>query len=114
MLGIAVAAIAISTPAINWKKTELVLGEIRKGELVELNFTFTNEGPEAIQILDAKGSCGCTEVKYPKDQIEPGETAEITAKFKSDKTGPFNKTVTVKTSSEETPTILRFRGTIVE
>ena len=114
LIGIAVAAMALINPDIKWEKTELILGEIKKGELVELNFSFTNDGTTAIKILEAKGSCGCTEVAFTREEIQPGESAEITAKFKSEKVGPFNKTVTVSTTGEENPTVLKFRGTIVE
>ena len=54
-------------------------------------FEFTNSTNKSLQILEAKGSCGCTNVEYPKEAIQPGETAWITANFKSGKAGAFKK-----------------------
>ena len=113
MLGIAVAVIA-STTSIEWKKTSLDLGEVKKGETKELTFEFTNNGDQAVRILEAKGSCGCTVVDYNKDEILPGESATIAANFKSSKVGMFKKTVRVKTTASENFTTLHFSGEVVE
>lgn len=112
-LGVAVAAIAhVST--ITWKSMNLDLGEIKSGEVTELSFEFTNDGTETIKILDAKGSCGCTVVDYTEDDILPGESAEISANFKSSKVGQFRKSVKVKTTASEEYVQLYFKGEVVE
>ena len=113
MLGIAVAVIA-STTSIEWKKTSLDLGVVKKGETKELTFEFTNNGDQAVRILEAKGSCGCTVVDYNKDEILPGESATIAANFKSSKVGMFKKTVRVKTTASDDYTTLHFSGEVIE
>ena len=114
LLGIVVAAMAITHPNISWERTELSLGQLKAGEQVELNFSFINDGTEAITILEAKGSCGCTEISFSEEEIAPGERATVLAKFRSDKLGVFNKTVKVRTSASVEPTVLRFQGTVIE
>lgn len=112
-LGIAVAVMAhVST--ISWTSTNLQLGEVKINELKELSFTFTNTGQEAVTILEAKGSCGCTVVDFPKGEIKPGASATIKANFKSAKVGAFRKDVKVKTTASEEYTLLYFSGEIVE
>lgn len=113
MLGIAVAAVAHMN-SIKWKSTSLEIGSVKAGELVELSFEFTNEGTSVVQILEAKGSCGCTVVDFPKDEISPGESATISANFKSSKPGQFRKSVKVKTTASEEYTQLYFNGEVVE
>ncbi|SNS91791.1 Protein of unknown function [Ekhidna lutea] len=113
MLGIAVAVIAGMSP-LKWKTTSIDLGQVTKNESKELSFDFTNSTGQAITILEAKGSCGCTNVKFPKDEIKPGESASVTASFKSGKVGTFKKNIRIKTSASEEYTYLHFKGEVVE
>jgi len=112
-LGIAVAVMAhVST--INWKTTNLELGKVKANEVKELSFTFTNTGDQPVTILEAKGSCGCTVVDFPKGEIKPGASATIKANFKSAKVGMFRKDVKVKTTESDEYTVLYFSGEVVE
>ncbi|WP_421874736.1 DUF1573 domain-containing protein [Marinoscillum sp.] len=113
MLGIAVAALAAISPSITWKTTLLDLGEVKAGISQDIAFEFTNNGDQPLTILEAKGSCGCTNVKFPKEAISPGETASITATFLSKKEGVFKKNIKIKTSSSEEYTYLFFKGEVV-
>ena len=112
-LGLAVAAMAHFS-VISWKTTNLEIGQVKSGELKELSFEFTNDGTEAIQILEARGFCGCTVVDFPKTSILPGASATIAANFKSSKTGQFKKKIKVRTSASEDYTYLYFNGVVVE
>lgn len=109
MLGVAVAAVAAVNP-LTWKATTLELGSLPVGESVALKFEFTNTSQEAVRILEAKGSCGCTEVKVTKNEVAPGETSEITAVFVAKSAGAFKKSIEVKTSLSDEPTRLYFSG----
>ena len=112
LVGIAVAAMAINT-SISWEATSIYLGEVKSGESVDLSFNFTNTSDAAIQITNAKGSCGCTNVQYPQTSIGPGEQAAITATFNSSKAGVFKKNIRITTSISEEPTYLYFSGEVV-
>ncbi|MEO9872726.1 DUF1573 domain-containing protein [Ekhidna sp.] len=113
MLGIAVAAMAAVAP-IKWKTTSIDLGQVTKNEMKNLSFEFTNVTKSSIQILEAKGSCGCTNVKFPSGEIKAGETASITANFRSGSVGAFKKNIRIKTSESEEYTYLNFKGEVVE
>ena len=113
MMGIVVAAVASVGP-ITWSSTSLDLGQVSAGSSTPIEFEFTNTGDEAVTILDAKGSCGCTQVSYPKEAILPGESARITASFSSKKAGTFKKNIKITTSVSEEPTYLYFSGEVVE
>ncbi|MFL2619387.1 MAG: DUF1573 domain-containing protein [Flavobacteriales bacterium] len=64
-------------------------GNVNEGEIVKTVFTFTNTSENDLYIVDARGSCGCTVPKYPKNvAIKPGETGEIEVNF--DTTGRPN------------------------
>lgn len=112
-LGIAVAVVAGISP-LKWKTTSLEIGSVPMNETQELSFEFTNTTAEPIQILEAKGSCGCTNVKYPEGLIKAGETASVTAEFRSGRTGAFKKNIRIKTTESESYTYLHFSGEVVE
>ena len=64
-------------------------GNVNEGEMAKTVFTFTNTSENDLYIVDARGSCGCTVQKYPKNvAIKPGETGEIEVNF--DTTGRPN------------------------
>ena len=113
MLGIAVAVVAGMSP-LKWKTTSIDLGQISKGEVQALSFEFTNTSSETIRIVEAKGSCGCTKIEYPKTEIKAGETASISANFQSGKIGTFKKNIKIKTSESDEYTYLYFQGEVVE
>ena len=57
-------------------------GNIDEGKIAKTVFTFTNTSKNDLYIVDARGSCGCTVPKYPKNiAIKPGETGEIQLNF---------------------------------
>ena len=64
-------------------------GNVNEGEMAKTVFTFTNTSENDLYIVDARGSCGCTVPKYPKNvAIKPGESGEIEVNF--DTTGRPN------------------------
>ena len=70
-------------------------------------FTFTNTGSEPLIIEDAKGSCGCTVPKFPKEPIKPGATGEIEVVYSPGKQqGSQNKTVTITANTDPVSTTL--------
>lgn len=113
LLGITVAVVAHVTP-ITWKTTHLEIGEVEKNETKKFSFEFTNTGDKPVQILEAKGSCGCTMVYFSKDEIKPSETATIKANFNSAKVGVFKKSVKVKTTASDEYVQLWFSGEVAE
>lgn len=113
MLGVAVAVMAGMSP-IKWKTTSIDLGQIPRNEIQRLSFEFTNTTDQAIRIIDAKGSCGCTKVQFPKTEIAPGSSAAISANFSSGREGAFKKNIRIQTSESEQYTYLYFAGEVVE
>ena len=88
-------------------------GLIQQGDEPEFKFTFVNNGSEPMIISNAKGSCGCTVPKWPKEPIPPNGTGEISVKFNSkNKKGAQNKTVTLTANTTPPTTKLRVTGMI--
>ena len=78
-------------------------------------FVITNTGDAPLSIFDVVSSCGCTDVRYTRELIQPGESGEISATYKNeDGAVPFDKTLTVYVSGRKRPVVLRLRGVVHE
>ena len=98
----------------NWRSTVHDFGRIGQGKPVTAEFTFTNKGGLPLVISQAKGSCGCTGVEYPKEPIMPGQSGTIKATFNAAVTGAFNKSVTVESNAENSTQLLYVKGEVVK
>lgn len=96
-----------------WDETTHDFGKIQQGKPVIAEFSFKNKGGVPLMISNARGSCGCTGVEYPKEAILPGKTGTIKATFNAAAVGTFNKTVTVESNAEGGPSVLAIRGEVV-
>ena len=78
-------------------------------------FTVTNNGSEPLVLFEVVSSCGCTDVTWTREPLQPGKSGTISATFKNeDGPFPFDKTLTVYISGQRKPVILRLRGTVHE
>ncbi|MBN8683774.1 MAG: DUF1573 domain-containing protein [Chitinophagales bacterium] len=68
---------------IRINKDTLRFGRIDEGTIVLDSFQITNTGQFPYVISDAKASCDCTVLKYPKYPVMPGETTTIRIEFDS-------------------------------
>lgn len=101
------------TTAVSFGETEYDFGTIEQGESVSHTYTFTNTGSEPLIISNAKGSCGCTVPKWPKDPIAPGETGELLVEFNSKgKKGAQNKKVTITANTNPAQSFIYLKGNV--
>ena len=78
-------------------------------------FTVSNISAKPINIVTVVSSCGCTDVTWTREAIEPGKTGTVTATYQNeDGPFPFDKTLTVYLAEYRQPVILRLRGTVRE
>ena len=89
-------------------------GTITEGDVVKTTFTFTNTGKVHLYIVDARGSCGCTVPKFPKNlPIAPGEKGEILVSFDSNnKPNLQQKTVTISANTASGRETLRIKALV--
>ena len=100
-------------PEITFDKDVHDYGNIKQHASGTFEFKFTNTGNAPLIISNAKGSCGCTVPDWPKQPIQPGQTAVIKVNYDTKRVGPINKTVTVESNAVEKPsTMLRIKGTV--
>lgn len=100
-------------PVMTFETTEIDYGTIEKGSDPLRVFKFKNTGTEPLVIKNARGSCGCTVPKWPKEPIMPGEEGVIEVRYDTNRIGPFTKTVTITTNEAVERHILRIKGKVV-
>ncbi|MCH5597745.1 DUF1573 domain-containing protein [Niabella ginsengisoli] len=73
------------------------LGDVKKGQVVEIPFVVKNTGDKPLIISSVQPGCGCTVAEKPEQPILPGKEEKIVAKFNSEgqSEGSHTKTVIV-------------------
>lgn len=99
---------------VKWEALQVDLGAVKQYKQQTAEFKMTNTGGKAILITNAQGSCGCTEIEYPKHPIAPGKSAKITVFFDAEDLGVFNKTVTLTMNIEKSNQVLHLSGEVVQ
>ena len=89
-------------------------GEIIQGKKVNLEFKIKNTGTGNLKITKAKASCGCTQLKYPKEVIKQGNVESINVTFDSkNKIGVQKKNITLMTNATPNIKILTIEGMVL-
>lgn len=57
--------------------------DTKEGPVISHDFVITNTGDAPLIISDYKVSCPCTKAVFPKDPIQPGQTAVIQVTFET-------------------------------
>ena len=95
-----------------WNTKDIELGVLKQGKPGKAIFKMKNNGGQPIFITKAEGSCGCTQIDYPKRPIKPGETIEVVAVYDAEEIGVFAKTVTLTLNIEESTQVLHITGEV--
>ena len=101
-----------SGPKMTFDQTTIHYGDIEQNSDPLRVFNFVNDGNSPLIIKGAKGSCGCTVPRYPKEPIMPGESAVIEVRYDTKRIGPFNKSIRLTTNVQEQPIMLYIKGKV--
>ena len=103
------------SPEIQFDFDTYDFGEVSDGEVVEVDFNFTNTGKSDLIIFDASASCGCTVPEYPQNvKIQPGQKEKLKVRFDtSNKPGKQMKSVTLTTNTNTAKKIIRLSGFVL-
>lgn len=70
-------------PKISASEENYDFGDVVKGQKVQHDFVFTNEGNEDLVIEKVRASCGCTAADPGKDVLKPGESTSVKVQYNS-------------------------------
>mgnify|MGYP003343831275 FL=1 len=88
-----------SNASIKFETTSHSFGNIIEGQIARYDFRFVNTGTEPLILSNVSASCGCTSPKWPREAIEPGKSAIVTAEYNSQgRPGTFTKSIFVKSN----------------
>lgn len=105
MMGLFCAPIA-AKGVIKFQATSLSFGEVKSGEVADLQFEFSNIGDSALIIQNVTPTCGCTVAQLAKKEYAPGEKGVIPIRFFSrGYSGRVTKTISVSSNDPDNPQI---------
>lgn len=97
---------------ITFEKEVHDFGTLPYGGDGNYDFKFTNTGKEPLVITNARGSCGCTVPKWPKEPVLQGQSGVINVHYDTKRPGPFTKTVTISSNAKTAEKVITIKGTV--
>ena len=99
-------------PKIEFGQKESEFRVIEQGGNGVFEFVFTNTGTDPLILSNVRSSCGCTIPEWPREPINPGESATIKAKYDTRRIGQFSKSISVYSNATEAPVVLHIKGKV--
>lgn len=101
-----------NAPEIVFEKEIHDFGTIEYGGNGTYDFKFSNTGKSPLIISNARGSCGCTVPKWPKEPIAKGASGSINVQYDTKRPGPFTKTVTISSNAKSATKVITIKGVV--
>lgn len=95
--------VRLNSNVLNFGK--LLSGELRKGQIV-----IQNIGNVPLVVDDIITSCGCVTVEYDKNPVFPNKNLILNISYQSERSGYFEKTITVYCNTVVSPIMIKIRG----
>lgn len=101
----------LQTGAVN---DTIDLGRMYEGEVIRRDLAIRNEGKAPFLLLEVRTSCGCTQVDFYKQPIQPDELVPFSFEFDSRGFNGYQlKHITIRTSLGSQPYTLVVTGEVV-
>lgn len=101
-------------PVIRFEDQKFNFGMVRQGQIVKIEYYFSNTGNQPLLISNIEVTCGCTVADFPHHPVPPGDTALVLITFNTkDKYDRQDRTVKVISNALNSPSELRFKGVVL-
>lgn len=97
---------------IEFKETQHNFGKVIFSHPVEYNFVFTNTGVDTLKISEVQSQCGCTVTNWSRKGIAPNDSSSIKVMFDAQRSGEFQKSVTVFSNADNGVIMLYIMGEV--
>lgn len=87
-------------------------GTVGENQTESRKVVLHNTGKEVFRIKGVTTSCDCMMVEYGWDEIQPGESAVLTVKYKAEEPGDFWRTITIYGNIPDQSITLDFWGIV--
>jgi hypothetical protein len=103
-----------NAPDISFESETIDYGTLDQGADGNRIFKFKNSGKSPLIITEVKGQCGCTTLPdgWPKEPIKPGASGTIKVKYDTQRTGTFDKKVTITSNAKIANKQVTIKGVI--
>ena len=103
-----------NTGIFEFEQETIDYGTIEQNSDGNRKFVFKNVGNAPIVISKVKSSCGCTVPTKPEAPVLPNETAEISIKYATSRLGIFNKSITIRSNTNEPFKVIKIKGKVIQ
>ncbi len=102
-------------PELAFSVSEIDLGSITQGELIEYDLEFENTGNGPLVLTDVRATCGCTVgKKWPREAIAPNEKGIIKVSFNSEgKSGHEESTISIVANTRPASTAILLKADVI-
>ena len=102
-----------SPTTIRIERDTIDLDIVRYGEKKQISFRICNTGEVPLLIRDVRPFCGCTEVRWEKRPVQPGEETLIFVTFEPNSLGRFMKSIEVLCNTSSQLLRLNLKGIVL-
>lgn len=107
--------ISYAQPQLKFTETKKSFGFVKKGEVITIEFEFTNTGNQPAIITEAKAECSCTVVEFPKQPIAPNQSAKVIVKFDTKTVyDRQDRIVEIISNAKNSNQKIRFKGVVLK
>lgn len=107
-------ALAVQAQPRFTSNTEMYdFGQIEWKHPVTVQYTITNTGNQPLVLTDVEPDCACTDARWTKTPIAPGEKGTVDITFDAEALGHFQKSVAIYHNAEPHLVYLKFNGEVV-
>jgi hypothetical protein len=99
----AMTCCAVGRAALEIEPSQYYAGDVRAGAALSHRFTLINRGPDAVEIVEVRPSCGCTTGTPDRRRFVPGESGSLLLEVNTltQPDGPASWRVTLSCKSGE-------------
>lgn len=102
----------VPVTTVHSDSVEYHYGTVGENQTESRKVVLHNTGKEVFRIKGVTTSCDCMTVEYGWDEIQPGESAVLTVKYKAEEPGDFWRTITIYGNIPDQSITLDFWGTV--
>ena len=100
----------VPVTTVHSDSVEYHYGTVGENQTESKKVILHNTGKEVFRIKGVTTSCDCMTVEYGWDEIQPGESAVLTVKYKAEEPGDFWRTITIYGNIPDQSITLDFWG----
>lgn len=110
-----ISLVSYAQPQLKFAETKKNFGFVKKGEIVKIEFGFTNTGDLPLIITKTEVECSCTTIAFPSEPILPKESSKIVVSFDTKSVyDRQDRIVEIISNAKNSNQKIRFKGVVLK